>query len=227
MTFDPADINEKNLRQYDALVLNSTTGAFLDDPNDPAATEARKKALIDFVRSGKGLVGIHGATDSYHAPERYGAARRRRGGRGGGGGSGAAPTLTTQSLLNGDKNGDQKLTRSEMTALADAVVRQADSGKAHAMRQAEFVQPREGDDHPRRRPAPAAPRGEGPGRGGEGGRGAQPGRDTQIGTWPDFNRMIGGFFKYHFSNQAITLKIDDSEEPADRDVQRPAARSAR
>ena len=66
MTFDPADINEKNLRQYDALVLNSTTGAFLDDPNDPAATEARKKALIDFVRSGKGLVGIHGATDSYH-----------------------------------------------------------------------------------------------------------------------------------------------------------------
>ena len=25
--------------------------------------------------------------------------------------------------------------------------------------------------------------------------------------------MIGGFFKYHFSNQAITLKIDDPKSP--------------
>src|SRR5882672_3389631 len=66
ITFDPADINAQNLMQYDALVLNSTTGAFLDDPNNQAATDARKKALIDFVRGGKGLVGIHGTGDSYH-----------------------------------------------------------------------------------------------------------------------------------------------------------------
>ena len=32
---------------YDLVFLDSTTGAFLDDPNDPAATDARKKALLD------------------------------------------------------------------------------------------------------------------------------------------------------------------------------------
>ena len=47
------------------LYLNNTTGFFLDDP-DAAVTAARKKALVDFVRSGKGLAGIHAASDSYH-----------------------------------------------------------------------------------------------------------------------------------------------------------------
>jgi uncharacterized protein len=66
-TLDPADINTANLAQYDAIVLDSTTGTFLDDPNDAAATEARRKALLEFVRGGKGLVGIHAAIDSYHS----------------------------------------------------------------------------------------------------------------------------------------------------------------
>ena len=66
ITFDAADINEANLKQYDAIFLASTTGAFLDDANDAAATAARKKALLDFVRGGKGLAGIHASTDSYH-----------------------------------------------------------------------------------------------------------------------------------------------------------------
>ena len=66
VTYDPADINEQNLKQYDAIFLASTTGEFLDDPNDAAATAARRKALLDFVRSGKGLAGIHAASDSYH-----------------------------------------------------------------------------------------------------------------------------------------------------------------
>ena len=92
VTYDPADINAQNLKQYDALVLNSSTGAFLDDPNDPAATEARKKALIEFVRGGKGLVGIHGATDSYHMSSTRRPAGAR-GGRGGGQQRGAAATL--------------------------------------------------------------------------------------------------------------------------------------
>ena len=43
ITYDPADINEANLKQYDAIFLASTTGAFLDDPNDAAATAARKQ----------------------------------------------------------------------------------------------------------------------------------------------------------------------------------------
>ena len=58
ITYDPADINEQNLKQYDAIFLASTTGAFLDDANDAAATAARRKALLDFVRGGKGLAGF-------------------------------------------------------------------------------------------------------------------------------------------------------------------------
>ena len=34
ITYDPADINEANLKAYDAVFLASTTGQFLDDPND-------------------------------------------------------------------------------------------------------------------------------------------------------------------------------------------------
>jgi type 1 glutamine amidotransferase len=69
ITYDSADITAANLAQYDAIFLDSTTLAFLDDPNDAAATAARKKALLDFVRGGKGLVGIHAAVDSYHTAE--------------------------------------------------------------------------------------------------------------------------------------------------------------
>ena len=43
ITYDPADINAENLKQYDAIFLASTTGTFLDDPNDPAATTAREQ----------------------------------------------------------------------------------------------------------------------------------------------------------------------------------------
>ena len=66
ITYDPAMITAENLKQYDLIFLDNTTGAFLDDANDAAATDARKKALLDFVRSGKGIAGIHAAADSYH-----------------------------------------------------------------------------------------------------------------------------------------------------------------
>jgi len=66
ITYDPADITAENLGKYDAVFLASTTGVFLDDPADAAATAARRKALLDFIRGGKGLAGIHAATDSYH-----------------------------------------------------------------------------------------------------------------------------------------------------------------
>ena len=49
-----------------AIFLDSTTGTFLDDPNDQAVTDARRKALMEFVRGGKGMAGIHAASDSYH-----------------------------------------------------------------------------------------------------------------------------------------------------------------
>ena len=112
ITFDPAQITAENLAQYDAIFLDSTTLGFLDDPKDPVATEARKKALLDFVRGGKGLAGIHAAGDSYHtSPAR---------------GSTDAPT----------------------------------------------------------------------------------------GTWPDFDIMIGGYFKFHWLfPQPIVVKIDDPKSP--------------
>ena len=66
ITYDAAAITPENLKQYDAIFLDSTTGEFLDDPNDKAATDLRRQALLDFVKGGKGLAGIHAATDSYH-----------------------------------------------------------------------------------------------------------------------------------------------------------------
>lgn len=52
--FEPA-----NLARYDVLVLNNTTQLKLPDA-------AKKQALLDFVRQGKGLVAIHAATDSFY-----------------------------------------------------------------------------------------------------------------------------------------------------------------
>ena len=115
ITYDPAMITAENLKQYDALFLDSTTGEFLDDANDKGATQARRQALLEFVKGGKGLAGVHAATDSYHTTER---------------------------------------------------------------------------------PAPGAA--------------AAPPK----GTWPEFNEMIGGFFKFHWSYPTlIPVKIDDPKSP--------------
>jgi type 1 glutamine amidotransferase len=70
ITYDPAAINADNLKHYDAIFLDSTTGQFLDDPDDASITQARRQALLDFVNGGKGLAGIHAATDSYHTSGR-------------------------------------------------------------------------------------------------------------------------------------------------------------
>ena len=122
ITYNAADITEQNLQRYDAIFLASTTGLFLDDPADSAATAARRKALLDFVRGGKGIAGIHAATDSYHGTV-----------------PGAAP--------------------------------------------------------------PAAP-------------GGRPPVDGGSPLWPEFNRLIGGYFKYHWLYPTqIAVKIDDPESP--------------
>ena len=107
ITYDAAAITPENLKQYDAIFLSSTTGEFLDDPNDKAASDLRRRALLDFVKGGKGLAGIHAATDSYHTN---------------------GPAVT--------------------------------------------------------------------------------------GTWPEFNEMIGGFFKFHWSYPTlIPVKVDDPQSP--------------
>jgi hypothetical protein len=116
ISYDPAVITADNLRQYDAIFLDSTTGQFLDDANDQTVTQARRQALLDFVNGGTGLAGIHAATDSYHTSPRPAS-------------PGAAPTAPT-------------------------------------------------------------------------------------GTWPEFNQMIGGFFKYHWTYPTlIPVKIDDPKSP--------------
>lgn len=121
ITYDSAAINAENLKGYDAIFLDSTTGEFLDDPNDKTVTQERRQALLDFVKGGKGLVGIHAATDSYHTSP------------------------------------------------------------------------------PRPKPGTAAA-----------GEAATP----VTGTWPEFNQIIGGFFKFHWTYPTlIPVKIDDPSSP--------------
>ncbi|HET7219731.1 MAG TPA: ThuA domain-containing protein [Vicinamibacterales bacterium] len=212
ITYDPADINEANLKQYDAIFLASTTGAFLDDPNDAAATAARRKALLDFVRGGKGLAGIHAATDSYHQNRPDPTAAAGRAGRGGGGRGnfGQAFTIAPQFVAQGDKNADQKLSREEFTSLSDTWFDKMDTAKVGRITEAEFPQKFAAVFPP---PAPPAPP-----QAGRRGNGQAPatqlGPDTQVGTWPEFNTMIGGFFKFHWNDgQDITYKIDDPTSP--------------
>ena len=212
ITYDAADINEQNLKQYDAIFLASTTGHFLDDPEDEAATAARRKAFLDFVRNGKGLAGIHAATDSYHRtlPATTSAATPPAGGRGGGrgGGGGFAAPLVRVILENADTNSDQRLTRAEFSALADAWYDDMDPQGRGRLSQQEFSQA-----FAALMPPPPAPR-LGPTGFPIQAPATQLGPDREVGTWPEFNRMIGAFFKFHWNDgQLITYKIDEPDHP--------------
>ena len=215
ITYDAADINESNLKQYDAVVLASTTGDFLDDPKDAAATAARRKAFLDFVRNGKGVAGIHAASDSYHqsrAAAAAPAAPAAAPGRGSGGGAGAGTRrLAGEMVTQGDANRDQKLTRAEAGALADAWFDKFDASKAGRVTREAFPE-RYAAVVP---PPPAAPA---PRLGPTGfpiqRAATELGPDTETGTWPEWNRMIGGFFKFHWNDgQVVTVKLDDPKHP--------------
>jgi type 1 glutamine amidotransferase len=151
------------------------------------------------VRSGKGVAGIHAATDSYHTDcvaESAAAARGPSPER-----AGAANTLATQFLAQGDKNNDQKVSREELAALANSWFDKLDTDKSGKVSQADFVARFNADVMPR--PAP------GGGRAGRGGGEAAP-----VLQWPEFNKLIGGYFKFHWSDpQLITVKIDDPASP--------------
>lgn len=54
--FLPAELN-----QYDAFLLNSTVNM----PVSPETTPEICKSIMDFVRGGKGVIGIHGAVDNF------------------------------------------------------------------------------------------------------------------------------------------------------------------
>ena len=50
---------KKNLAKYDAVIFNNTTSVAFEN-------DAQRDALMDFVRQGKGIVGIHAAGDSFY-----------------------------------------------------------------------------------------------------------------------------------------------------------------
>ena len=55
---DYAVFTAANLAKYDAVILNNTTRLDLSDE--------QRQALLDFVHNGKGLVGVHAATDNFY-----------------------------------------------------------------------------------------------------------------------------------------------------------------
>jgi type 1 glutamine amidotransferase len=57
---DMAVFSPENLRQFDAICFNNTTQ--LEFKEDPTL----RKSLMDFVKGGKGIVGIHAATDCFY-----------------------------------------------------------------------------------------------------------------------------------------------------------------
>ena len=203
--WDPAVFTKDNLAKYDAVFFSSTTGCFLDAPGDKAATDARRAALVEFVRGGKGIAGIHATGDSYHSPCPNDADFGQRGGFGRGNGSPAnslASVILRWSWGLDDKKvqaNDLTLSKAEMDAVAAGWWKQLDPGGAGKVAQAAFnngIVP----------VATQANQYVG-----------SPGRDQGKGSWPDWDNMIGGFFKFHWLDpQHIVVKIDDKASPLTR-----------
>src|SRR5271168_4152056 len=135
VSYDAADINTDNLKKYDAIFLDSTTACFLDDP-DPSVTAARRAAFLSFVRSGKGIAGIHAASDSYHTDCLASEANAAKGGPGLNLG---ALVLASRLVTAADKDDDETVSRQEWTALADDWFQKLDTGNTGTITRADFV----------------------------------------------------------------------------------------
>jgi type 1 glutamine amidotransferase len=190
VSYSLSDITAANLKQYDAIFLDSTTACFLDDA-DAKATAARRDAFLKFVRGGKGVAGIHAASDSYHwdctAASQAAVTTPR---------PDAAHVLAAQFVAQGDSNHDGKVTRQELGSLADSWYDKLDTGKSGKISQSDFA----ARLTPAVLPTPQ--------------RAQQPASDSAIQQWPEINKLIGGFFKFHWPDpQLITVKIDDPKSP--------------
>jgi type 1 glutamine amidotransferase len=69
-TEDESYFEPQKLKDFDGVFMVSTTGDFLkptkgDAKEKAAREEVLRKSLMEFVNSGKGLMGLHAATDSY------------------------------------------------------------------------------------------------------------------------------------------------------------------
>lgn len=62
VTDDYSVFNADTLKQFDVICLNNTTSLKLS----PDKTPEQCKAIMDFVKGGKGLVGIHAAADNFY-----------------------------------------------------------------------------------------------------------------------------------------------------------------
>ena len=60
---DPKSITDKNLQQYQVIIFLNTTGDIFDT--------AQQRVMERFIRSGKGFVGIHSASDTEYDWEWY------------------------------------------------------------------------------------------------------------------------------------------------------------
>ena len=56
---DMSNFSPENLAQFDAVFFNNTTQLKFEDP-------VLRQSLLDFVKGGKGVVGIHAATDNFY-----------------------------------------------------------------------------------------------------------------------------------------------------------------
>jgi len=189
VSYDAADINTDNLKQYDAIFLDSTTACFLDDP-DPAVTAARRAAFLNFVRGGKGVAGIHAASDTYHTDCLASEAAIAGPGRNSG-----AMVLASRLVAAADKDSDGTVSRQEWTAVADDWFQKLDTANTGTVTRADFVA------HFNSLLPPPDMR-----------RAGLESKPVQ--QWPEFNTLIGGYFKYHWPDpQLITVKIDDPNSP--------------
>jgi len=64
VTEDVGAFTKENLNNYDAVMFNTT--------GELPMTDEEKTALVDFIRSGHGFVGVHSATDTFYTWGTYG-----------------------------------------------------------------------------------------------------------------------------------------------------------
>lgn len=68
-TEDEAWFAPDKLKGFDAVIMLNTTGELFK--GSPLGEDVLKKSLVDFVKSGKGLIGMHSATDTYKDWKEY------------------------------------------------------------------------------------------------------------------------------------------------------------
>ena len=69
-TEDESIFEPDSLKQFDAVIMLNTTGEIFKG-GEQGREDRLKKSLVDFVKGGKGLVGMHSATDTYKNWKEY------------------------------------------------------------------------------------------------------------------------------------------------------------